>query len=86
MNRIRVLSAACFLILLIAESATACPVCYGDPNNPMVKSTNSGIWFLLGVVGFLWIGFAALFFSFWMRSREIRRRREGFHVIHGGAL
>ena len=72
------------LLLLIAEAASACPVCYGDPNSPMVKGTNSGIVFLLGVVGFLWIGFAALFISFWMRARAIRRRREEFHLIHGG--
>lgn len=70
---------------LFADAAMACAVCYGNPNDPMVKGTNNGILFLLGVVGFLWIGFAALFISFWMRARALRRRREEFHLIHGGA-
>jgi hypothetical protein len=45
---------------------------------------DSAIWFLLGVLGFVQIGFIALFWSFWRRSRELRRRREEFHLIEGG--
>jgi len=78
----RLLVACC--LLLVAQAAMACPVCYGDPNSPMVKGTNNGILFLLGVVGVLWVGFAALFLSFWMRARALRRRREEFHLIEGG--
>jgi hypothetical protein len=70
--------------LLLAQAVSACPVCFGAPDDPMVKGVNNGIWVLLGVVGFVQIGFIALFFSFWRRAREQRRFRESLRVIEGG--
>jgi hypothetical protein len=60
-------------VLLFSHSHTllACSVCLGDPNSPMVKSVNSGVVFLLGIVGGVLVGFAALFL-FW-RKREIQK-------------
>jgi hypothetical protein len=72
------------IVTLIAETATACPVCYGDPNDPMVKGTNNGVWVLLGIIGFVQIGFVAMFWSFWRRARDQKRFRDQFHVIEGG--
>jgi hypothetical protein len=72
-------------MLLVPSILSACPVCYGSPTSPMTKSTNNAIIFLLGVVGFVQIGFIALFWSFWRRAKELRRRRESFHVLDGGA-
>jgi len=72
-------------MLLAPSILSACPVCYGAPNSPMTKSSNNAIMFLLGVVGFVQIGFIALFWSFWRRAKELRRRRESFHVLDGGA-
>lgn len=77
---------ALVLILLVANSAFACPVCWGAPDDPMVKSVNKGIYVLLGIVGFVQIGFVALFWSFWRRAREQKRFRESLHVIEGGPL
>ena len=84
----RVLSAACCVLvaLFVAQSAFACATCYGAPGDPMVKGTNNGVWVLLGVIGFVQIGFVAMFWSFWRRAREQRRFREKFHVIEGGPL
>lgn len=77
-------------IFLIAQTASACPVCWGDPDDAMVKGANRGIWVLLGIVGFVQIGFAALFISFWRRARAQQRFKESLHVIHpfdkGGPL
>ena len=77
-------------LLLLAPVAFACPVCWGNPDDPMVKSANNGIWVLLGVVGFVQIAFAALFISLWRRAREQKKFRESLHVIHpfdkGGPL
>lgn len=70
------------LFLLLAPAAFACPVCWGNPDDPMVKSANNGIWVLLGVVAFVQIGFAALFISLWRRARAQQRFRESLHVIH----
>jgi len=72
------------LTLLIAQAVSACPVCFGAPDDPMVKGVNNGIWVLLGVVGFVQIGFIAMFWSFWRRAREQRRFRESLRVIEGG--
>ncbi len=77
---------ALVLILLVTNSAFACPVCWGAPDDPMVKSVNKGIYVLLGIVGFVQIGFVALFWSFWRRAREQKRFRESLHVIEGGPL
>jgi hypothetical protein len=71
------------LTLTIAQSLLACPVCFGDPNSPMTKGTNNAIWFLLSVVGVVQIGFVALFFTFWKRARDQRRR---FRLLEGGPL
>jgi hypothetical protein len=72
-------------LLLVPAILSACPVCYGAPNSPMTKSSNNAIVFLLGVIGFVQVGFAAMFWSFWRRAKELRRLRESFHVIEGGA-
>ena len=81
---------ALVLVLLFANAASACPVCWGAPDDPMVKSANNGIWVLLGVVGFVQVGFAALFISLWRRARQQQRFRESLHVVHqfdkGGPL
>jgi hypothetical protein len=72
-------------ILLVPSVLSACPVCYGAPNSPMTKSSNNAIMFLLGVIGFVQVGFIALFWTFWRRAKELRRRRESFHVLDGRA-
>ena len=73
------------LLVLAPAVANACPVCFGDPNSAMQKGANNGIWVLLGVIAFVQLGFVALFFSFWRRARELRRRREQLRLIEGGA-
>ena len=78
------LTAAALLILLIAPTAFACPVCWGAPDDPMVKGVNSGIWVLLGLIGFVQLGFVAMFYSFWRKAREHKRFRESLRVIEGG--
>ena len=70
--------------LLIAQTASACPVCFGDPNAPSAKGMNAAIWFLLAMVGFVQAGFVALFVALWRRSRALRRHRESFQLIEGG--
>jgi len=72
-------------LLLVPSILSACPVCYGAPGSPMTKGSNNGIMFLLGVIGFVQVGFIAMFWSFWRRARELRQRREAFRVLDGGA-
>lgn len=73
------------IVLLLAPAIlSACPVCYGAPNSPMTKSSNNAIIFMLGVIGFVQVGFVAMFWSFWRRAKELRRRRESFRLLDGG--
>ena len=72
-------------ILLLPAVLSACPVCYGAPDSPMTKSSNNAIGFLLGVIGFVQIGFIAMFWSFWRRAKAMRRLRESFRLLDGGA-
>lgn len=79
------LVAIAIAILLVPAVLSACPVCYGAPNSPMTKSSNNAIGFLLGVIGFVQIGFVAMFWSFWRRAKAMRRLRESFRLVDGGA-
>ena len=76
---------ATIVIVLVPSIAAACPVCYGDPNSPMVKGANNGVWVLLGIIAFVQIGFVALFWSFWKKAQQLRRKRDQFRLIEGGA-
>lgn len=73
---------AAMLLVTLAPVAFACPVCFGSPDDPMVKGVNNGIWVLLSLVGLVQIGFVALFWSFWRRAREQKRFRDSLRVIH----
>ncbi|HXH94991.1 MAG TPA: hypothetical protein VNN25_25685 [Thermoanaerobaculia bacterium] len=73
------------VILLVPAVLSACPVCYGNPDSPMTKSSNNAILFMIGVIGFVQIGFIAMFWSFWRRARAMRRLRESFRLVDGGA-
>ena len=75
-------SIAITMLLLLAPAAFACPVCFGAPDDPMVKGVNNGIWVLLSLVGVVQIGFIAMFWSFWRRAREQKRFRDSLRVIH----
>jgi len=80
--RLRTWAAFAFVILL-PEATFACPVCFGG-TSAGGQGMNAAIWFLIAVIGFVQIGFVALFFSFWRRAREMRRKRESFRLLEGG--
>ena len=58
--------------LLAAEPAAACATCFGDPNSPITKSAEMGVWFLLAVIVLVEVGFGVFFFVY------LRRRVRGF--------
>jgi hypothetical protein len=70
-------------MMMTASSAIGCPVCFGGPNS-LTTGMDSAIFFLIGIVAFVQIGFVALFWSFRRRAKELQRHREQFHVINGG--
>lgn len=50
----------------------ACPVCFGDSNEPMAIATNYGIWFMLGVVALMLSAFATFFIYLMRRAKLLR--------------
>ena len=77
--------AAVLLVLALTPAvAHACPVCFGSSDSLMAKGTDNAMLFMLGIVGFVQLGFIGLFVTFWRRARALRRRRESFRVLDGG--
>jgi len=64
--------------LLASEKASACATCLGDPNSLYVKSSNSAVLFMLGIVAFVLLAFAALFVVWSHRDREQQKLRPSF--------
>lgn len=79
----KLLTLAVSMIVFVPGVLLACPVCYGSADAPMNKGMNNAIWVLVGIIGFVQLGFVALFWSFWRRSKQLKRFKEQFHVVKG---
>jgi len=69
-------------------AAVACPVCFGDPNAPMTRSAEMGVWVLLGIVLLVEAAFAVFFFVYLRRRvRNVRdpMPRPALRLIKKGA-
>jgi hypothetical protein len=53
----------------------ACPVCFGDSNEPLAIATNYGIWFMLAVVAVMLSAFAS-FFVYLMRRAKLAQQSD----------
>ncbi|MCC6764634.1 MAG: hypothetical protein IT293_08220 [Deltaproteobacteria bacterium] len=73
------------LVLLSARAADACSVCFGDPNAQMTRGAEQGVWFLLGVMVLVQIGFGIFFFHLRRRARGFRdpQPRPMFRLVKG---
>ena len=62
-----------FTIAVIAapRAALACPVCFGNSDAPMAKATNSGIIFMLVIVGVMLTAFASFFIYLIRRANRV---------------
>lgn len=76
---------AAALVLGSAQIAAACPVCFGDPNAQMSKGAEQGVWFLLGVMFLVQIGFGIFFLYLRRRLRDVRdpMPRPVFRLVKG---
>ena len=72
MKLLTMLGTALVMFLLQAAPAAACQVCFGDPNSPLTKSAEYGVWFLLAVILIVEGGFGLFFFVY------LRRRTRAF--------
>jgi hypothetical protein len=60
------------VLFAAGRPAAACQICFGDPNSPLTKSAEMGVWFLLAVILIVEAGFAVFFFVY------LRRRARAF--------
>jgi hypothetical protein len=79
------LTTAALLVPFLPRMADACAVCFGDPNAQMTKGAEQGIWFLLGVMVLVQIGFGTFFFYLRRRARRFRdpMPRPVFRLVKG---
>jgi Na+-transporting NADH:ubiquinone oxidoreductase subunit NqrD len=59
-------------IALVAapRAALACPVCFGNSDAPMAVATNTGVFFMLGVVAVMLTAFASFFVYLIRRAKR----------------
>lgn len=69
---------------LAPSAASACEACFGAADAAATKGMNNAIFFLLGVIGLVQVGFVTLFWDFRRRSRLLTERREKFRIVQGG--
>ena len=74
----RVLQVSCcrvfavsFVMLSVPRIALACPVCFGNSDAPMAKATNTGIIFMLVIVGLMLTAFASFFIYLIRRANRV---------------
>lgn len=79
------LASAIALVLGSARLAAACAVCFGDPNAQMTKGAEQGVWFLLGIMLLVQVGFGIFFMYLRRRARGFRdpAPRPVFRLVKG---
>jgi hypothetical protein len=53
----------------VPSCASACAVCGGDPNSYLADATNSVLWMLLALVGFIFLSTGLTALYLWRRSK-----------------
>lgn len=61
------------LTLLPSSDVLACSTCYADPDHPVSKALTASVFFLLGTITFVLIGFLALIIHYNIRSRALTK-------------
>ncbi len=61
----------CVVLALAVDRASACSVCFGDPESSMAKGAAAGVWVLAGIISFVLAGVAGMSL-FWLgRARRL---------------
>lgn len=70
-----------FPSLFMVRELAACSVCFGDPKSPLTLGAKAGVFFLLGVVGFVLFAILAVCL-FWMRRAKLVEIQ---NILHGNS-
>lgn len=77
-QRAFVFSIAALLVMFAAETASACSVCFGNPESGMIQGAKAGV-LVLGAIVYAQIMLMGGVAVYWyMRSRKLARERGEF--------
>jgi len=74
---VSVVTGATALVGMAAPAAQACAVCFGDPNDPLVKGAASGVVFMAVVIYGVLLSMVGMASLCLIRARRIRARSIG---------
>ena len=74
---------AALLTCAAPRAALACPVCFGNSDAPMAVATNTGIFFMLGVVAVVLASFASFFIYLIRRANRLAAETGPAHADTG---
>jgi hypothetical protein len=85
MTRLAAFATALVLSLCSPRFVSACAVCFGDPSAQITKGAEQGVWFLLGVMVLVQVGFGIFFFYLRRRAQRFRDPigRPVFRLVKG---
>jgi hypothetical protein len=55
----------------VLNGLLGCSVCFGNPDSPMVKGAEAGVWVMIGVIGFVLAAIAGLAIFWTQRAKMI---------------
>jgi hypothetical protein len=62
------LTSASVLLFALAAQAQACAVCMGGDDTVLREASNTTLWVLLGLVGFIFVATGATAFFLWRKA------------------
>jgi heme/copper-type cytochrome/quinol oxidase subunit 2 len=69
--------AALLMSFVLAQTSSACPVCYGSTESNEIQGMNTAITVMLGITGFVLTGISSFFIYMMIRLRRLRNKRVG---------
>jgi len=73
-NRQFLIAVCAAILVMIPRVLSACPSCYGNPDEAMTQGMNFAILSLLGITGGVLAAFAAFFIQLRRRARSLQHR------------
>ena len=70
--KMRLITFASLLLATATTSASACAVCMGSDDTVMRDASNTTMWVLLGLVGFIFVATAATAFFLWRKANSVQ--------------
>ena len=70
------------IVLALSAGAHACATCAGGDNLQLIEASNSVLWTLLGLVGFIFVATASTVYFLWRRANTAARDAQSIHTLN----